>query len=627
MAVALPLWLSLSACSPTHLPGAPEPPTTSKGALVPTSTSTSTSGTGTSGTASPTTTSTTIPPTTAVTAPPTTPAPANVTYNTAATASYGLGPEPGNWDIHAQAAAGWYLSLQQILAQVWPSAFFTEPGGTQVLDTSLLVSATEVSSQPQTVVYQINPRAVWSDGTPLTYADFVYNWQAQSGRSRFSDVGGTPYKPLDEAGYDDISEVTGSPADPYTATVTFSSPYNDWRSLFSYLMPAHIARTVGFGSGFTDPVADLVSAGPYLVSQVHQGYSLQLVRNARYWGTPGNLALITYYFTSTAAEMVNALAAHELDVATVPAGPGTYQQLRAAGRLEVRGVATASYEDLDFNQSSASLSSPVLRQAIMMALDRSTMAADVLAPYGLSAVPVENRLYLPGESGYSADGTGYDKPSPAAALALLTANGYTFTGGALHRPDGRPVELSLFVPSADPVAQQLGAQLAGSCAAIGVTLTVVEGGPPAAADGPNSAWAGSLWAAGAGAGARSSAGGGTGQGVAPPPGWQMAIELRQVPVDPSIIAGRYATGGADNIDGYSSPAMDALLARIPAATPAQLATLYAEVDGQAWADFVDLPLVALPVLVVVGPDLLNVVPGPYFGDMAWDEQAWGFRSP
>ena len=89
--------------------------------------------------------------------------------------------------------------------------------------------------------------------------------------------------------------------------------------------------------------------------------------------------------------MLNALAAHELDVATVPAAPATYQQLRAAGRLSVLGVASASYEDLDFNQSSPPLSSPVLRQAVMMALDRQTMAADVLSPYGAAAAPVENR--------------------------------------------------------------------------------------------------------------------------------------------------------------------------------------------------------------------------------------------
>ena len=51
-------------------------------------------------------------------------------------------------------------------------------------------------------------------------------------------------------------------------------------------MPAHVSERVGFDSGFTDPVADLVSGGPYLVSELQQGYSLELVRNARYWARP-----------------------------------------------------------------------------------------------------------------------------------------------------------------------------------------------------------------------------------------------------------------------------------------------------------------------------------------------------
>jgi hypothetical protein len=165
------------------------------------------------------------------------------------------------------------------------------------------------------------------------------------------------------------------------------------------------------------------------------------------------------------------------------------------------------------------------------------------------------------------------------------------------------------------VAQQLAAQIAASCAAIGVSVTPEQGGPPASAEGASTAWAGSVWAASAA------------QAGPPPPGWQMALELRRVPPYPSSVAGRYATAGSTNIDGYSSPGMNALIARIPTATPVELPGLYDQVDAQAWADFVDLPLVQLPVLVALNPHLLNVQAGPYFGDMAWDEQTWGFRSP
>ena len=91
----------------------------------------------------------------------------NVEYDTNAVASYAVGLQPQNWDIHSAAAATWYLTLEQVLAQVWPSAFDVGANGAPMLDTSLLDSATEVSSDPQIIVYQINPRAVWSDGCLL----------------------------------------------------------------------------------------------------------------------------------------------------------------------------------------------------------------------------------------------------------------------------------------------------------------------------------------------------------------------------------------------------------------------------------------------------------------------------
>jgi acyl carrier protein phosphodiesterase len=80
------------------------------------------------------------------------------------------------------------------------------------------------------------------------------------------------------------------------------------------------------------------------------------------------------------------------------------------------------------------------------------------------------------------------------------------------------------------------------------------------------------------------------------------------------------------LDGYSSAAMNAFANEIRSVAPAGLPALYDEIDDQAWKDFVDIPLVQVPVVVARNSSLLNVEPGPYFGDIAWDEQDWGFRA-
>ena len=83
--------------------------------------------------------------------------------------------------------------LQEIMNMVWPQAFIVNNKLQPVLNTQLLESADVTSTNPQTVVYKINPKAVWSDGTPITADDFIYNWQAQSGNPAYTDVGGQPY--------------------------------------------------------------------------------------------------------------------------------------------------------------------------------------------------------------------------------------------------------------------------------------------------------------------------------------------------------------------------------------------------------------------------------------------------
>ncbi len=46
---------------------------------------------------------------------------------------------------------------------------------------NLIISSEPVSLTPETIVYTLNPKAVWSDGVPITAADFEYAWELQRG--------------------------------------------------------------------------------------------------------------------------------------------------------------------------------------------------------------------------------------------------------------------------------------------------------------------------------------------------------------------------------------------------------------------------------------------------------------
>jgi peptide/nickel transport system substrate-binding protein len=369
------------------------------------------------------------------------------------------------------------------------------------------------------------------------------------------------------------------------------------------LMPAHVGEAIGFDTGFSDPVTDLVSGGPYMVADVEPGYSLELVRNARYWAGAGDLAAITYYFTTGAPQTFDALSTGELDVASLQVPASSFGQLQSTAGLSADVVASSQYEDLDFNEKAGPLRSAVLREAVMMAVDRAAMATAVLGPYGLAAKPVDNRVLLAGSPGYVPEGAAYDEPRPAEALQLLAAHGYTRHSEGLVGPKGIPVHLSLYVSSADLVAQDLAAKVVSSCAGIGISVSVV----------PGTVAAGDV--------------AGTERAVAPPTGWEMAIELRQIPTFPSGIGSTYATGGQADVDGYSSGSMNLLLARASRAPGTELPAVYDKLDALAWKDAVDLPLVAVPVIVALDTQLLNVQPGPWPDAIAWNEEDWGFAAP
>src|ERR1051325_2190129 len=80
--------------------------------------------------------------------------------------------------------------LQEVLDQVWPSVFIVQPSLKPVLDKNVVTSATLKKKNAQTVVSTINPEAKWPVGVPINAADFIYNWQAQSGSPKFKDRGG-----------------------------------------------------------------------------------------------------------------------------------------------------------------------------------------------------------------------------------------------------------------------------------------------------------------------------------------------------------------------------------------------------------------------------------------------------
>src|SRR5581483_3341517 len=68
-----------------------------------------------------------------------------------------------------------------VLAGVLPSPFVVNNFGASVANSNLIAQSELISTKPETIVYTLNPKAVWSDGVAITADDFKYAWEQQRG--------------------------------------------------------------------------------------------------------------------------------------------------------------------------------------------------------------------------------------------------------------------------------------------------------------------------------------------------------------------------------------------------------------------------------------------------------------
>jgi peptide/nickel transport system substrate-binding protein len=502
------------------------------------------------------------------------------------------------------------FALTEVMDQTLPRVFIVQPNLKPVLDTEFVTSATEAKTSPQTIVYQINPKAVWSDGVPITAADFIYNWEVQSGRPAFKDAGGKPFLPAATAGYNQIKSVTGSHGGR-TVTVVFSQPYGDWQTLFSQnlpLMPAHIAEKVGFDSGFQNfGPAVQVSGGPYEIQSYAKGEDLVEVRNPRYWGTPGKLSKIIFRFILSDAQQPSAVQNGEVNMVNpVLASIPFLDSIKSIPGFTVTVQPSLEYQHIDFNEANPYLARPGVRHAIADGINRPEMISRIVAPLTTSVTSLQNHIFMPTESGYADESHGYGDFDPAKARALLRQAGMTMGSDGYFHPHSGPQKgqdftLSISTTSGVDVRSEIEQLFQANMKAIGVKISIQNYS------------ANTLF------------------GTIAPKGEFDIMEFGWV-IAPfkseseSIYCSYTSPNCANNWDHYSDPKVDALFNRALVSTNTLQATaLYNQIDGLLWSDMVTVPLFQNPDLFGWASKYGNVVPNTSNVGIPWNANEWGAR--
>jgi peptide/nickel transport system substrate-binding protein len=348
-----------------------------------------------------------------------------------------------------------------LMRPTMPRAFRIGADGSPTVNTDYFTSVDVSGTNPQVVTYTINPKAVWSDGTPITWEDIASQINATSGKDKGFAIAATN-------GSDRVASVTRG-VDDRQAVITFAKPWADWRGMFSgstVLLPKSMTATPdAFNKAqLTNPGP---SAGPFIISNLDRGAQrITLTRNPKWWGTPPLLDSITYLVLDDAAR-IPALQNNTIDAS----GLATLDEMEIARRTEgisIRRAPGLAWYHFTFNGSKGSiLEDPALRRAIAKGINRQTIADVVLHGLADKPAPLNNHVYVAGQEGYQ-DNSAVVAYDPEKAKQELDALGWRLNG-QFREKDGRQLVIRDVLYDALST-RQYGQVAQNSLAQIGVKL-------------------------------------------------------------------------------------------------------------------------------------------------------------
>jgi peptide/nickel transport system substrate-binding protein len=323
-----------------------------------------------------------------------------------------------------------------------------------------------------TLAFDLDPRATWHDGVPVTATDVVFTF----GRAR------NPAVSLGLAALlRRIASVTAE--GDHRVVFHYTEPYAEqlYDAVFHVApLPAHLLASIPAGSlEKASFVQAPVGSGPYRWVRRVPGELIELAANDRFFlGAPAVRRLI-FRTAANADARLNMLLAGEADATeNIPPPRTNIDRVRADKDLRIIPVPSPTLGFLLFNQRDPrdrNRPHPILgdrdvRRAIGLALDRRLIVKAVLGsagevPYG----PASSILWIR-----------HGAPAPAAmnlreARRLLDGRGWTdHDGDGVRDRAGQPLALSLIVPTTSAIRLDMAQIVQEQLRALGVRLEISQ---------------------------------------------------------------------------------------------------------------------------------------------------------
>ncbi|MBO0882817.1 MAG: ABC transporter family substrate-binding protein [Mycobacterium sp.] len=492
------------------------------------------------------------------------------------------------------------FEVGEVMDGVMPAVFGTSPDLKPFLNTDLMQSATQTNSNPQTLVYKVKKDAMWSDGQPIGFDDFQYLKDVSDG------ITCPACGPASTAGYKQIASMSASDHGK-TVTMVMRTPFADWQSLFSLLLPAHIAAQHGDLSTarglnasfrwFNDNVPTW-SGGPFLISSYSKDQAITETPNPKWYGaSKSTLDELVFRIITNQAQEAPALQNHDVDVIYPEPSPDLLAQVKQIPGVQSYLGKGLIWDHFDLNENNQFLKDRVLRTAIFTAINRKDLIARTIGPLGITPAPLGNHMYVPGQPGYqdNVTNTGQGSGNLAKAKRMLAGAGYTGVGSKLTTAADQPVAIRCLYSVGNKARQSACLIAQNTLKQLGINVTLrasidLHEIGTGDFDMVIFGWVGTPFAAA---------------------GAQQVYELK---------------GGADYAHN-NDPAAEKLINQAAASTnPSTVRSLLNQADKLITADAFELPLYQKPTFLAARTNIVNIRDDASSVGPPYNDQQWGIRA-
>jgi peptide/nickel transport system substrate-binding protein len=365
----------------------------------------------------------------------------------------------------------------------------------------LLARTVETDDARDFVTFGLDPAAHFSDGTPVTAEDVVFSWQLLRDHGR----------PNHRMYYSKV--VKAEALDARTVRFDLTGSNDRELPLILGLMPVLPKHAVDIATFENSTLAKPIGSGPYVVAEVDAGKSITFARDPNYWGRAlpvnrgfWNFDEIRFDYYRDANAYFEAFKAGLYDL-RAEQDPSRWQTGYDFPAVRDGRVVKESFPDglpkwssaFVFNTRRPIFADIRVRQAISLLFDAEWVNRNFffnlykraagyfdgseLSAYHRPADETERSLLAPFSEAVgpdvldgtwslpASDGSGRDRDSLRAALALLRAAGYELDGTTLRdRTSHRPFQFQIMVTDRDE--ERLALAFANNLARAGIDAEV-----------------------------------------------------------------------------------------------------------------------------------------------------------